>query len=357
MKPLWIVPFLVACSGLPGRCADWNPHLAADYLDAREKAWFGWYNANKVDKGPCISCHTGIPYLLVRPALRRALGETGATSWEQGLMGGMRARAGTTDPLKWLKFSGGPLGPRFEADESIFAALFFAIENSTSQETDLALKRMWSQQLQEGEDKGAWPWLTMFGDPWSGPDSTFYGATLAALAVGYAPAEYRNRPDVREHIALLTAYFDAKRPNQPLHNRIALVWASTKLPGILPDAARRSVIEETRAKQQADGGWTMESLGPWKEHPKAPPAPPGSSSYATAFVACALQTTGVKPSDPGLAKALNWLRSHQDRQNGYWDAVSMNKTFEADSMPVQFMRDAATGYAALALLEAGDTGK
>src|SRR5713226_10700835 len=76
---------------LPGFCGDWNQRLAADYLDSRQKEWFAWPRA-KVPSGACVSCHTGVTYLLVRPALRRALGESQPTSYERGLLDGLRAR-------------------------------------------------------------------------------------------------------------------------------------------------------------------------------------------------------------------------------------------------------------------------
>jgi hypothetical protein len=41
----------------------------------------------------------------------------------------------------------------------------------------------------------------------------------------------------------------------------------------------------------------------------------------------------------------------QDK-SGFWEAQSMNTRYEPGSMQSQFMRDAATGYAALALIEA-----
>ena len=53
---------------------DWSPRLAADYLDGRQKEWFAW-PAAKAPGGTCISCHTGMTYLLSRPALRKALGD------------------------------------------------------------------------------------------------------------------------------------------------------------------------------------------------------------------------------------------------------------------------------------------
>src|SRR5258708_34036743 len=75
----------------PCYCGDWSPRLAADYLDSRQKEWFAW-PAAKSTGGPCVSCHTGVTYLLVRPILRRALGESGPTSYERGLVEGLRAR-------------------------------------------------------------------------------------------------------------------------------------------------------------------------------------------------------------------------------------------------------------------------
>ena len=56
--------------------------------------------------------------------------------------------------------------------------------------------------------------------------------------------------------------------------------------------------------------------------------------------------------DKRLSGALNWLKSHQNREYGYWTASSMNKDYPANSMMVKFMQDAATGFAAMALLEA-----
>ena len=41
---------------------------------------------------------------------------------------------------------------------------------------------------------------------------------------------------------------------------------------------------------------------------------------------------------------------HQDRQFGFWAAVSMNKRYELDSMQIRFTQDAATAFAVLALL-------
>src|SRR5947209_19014387 len=78
--------FLIPCTA-----ADWNPKLAADYLDSRQKDWFAWKRA-EINGGQCISCHTGVTYLMARPALRQALGEKAPTQYETGLLQSLRSR-------------------------------------------------------------------------------------------------------------------------------------------------------------------------------------------------------------------------------------------------------------------------
>ena len=51
-----------------------------------------------------------------------------------------------------------------------------------------------------------------------------------------------------------------------------------------------------------------------------------------------------------IAPLLDWLRAHQDRETGSWAAESMNHPHDRGSIPEFFMRDAATGFATLALL-------
>jgi squalene-hopene/tetraprenyl-beta-curcumene cyclase len=135
-----------------------------------------------------------------------------------------------------------------------------------------------------------------------------------------------------------------------LHDRLATLWASTTALPLLNARARGALVAEAFARQQPDGGWTTESLGPWMAHPDAPPAA-GSHAYATAYTTFVLQRAGVPPSHPGLAKALDWLRSRQDPSTGAWPAVSMNKRYPDGSMQSLFMQDAATALAAATLVE------
>src|SRR5262249_5522113 len=83
------------------------------------------------------------------------------------------------------------------------------------------------------------------------------------------------------------------------------------------------------------------------------PESTGSTAYATALVVFTLEQAGAGCNDPRLARAKEWLRSHQDRQTGAWSSPSMNKPYPQDSLQVGFMNDAATSFAALALLDPG----
>lgn len=325
MLRVW-VPCLALLAASSSVAAGWNPKLAAAFLDERQKQWFAWPVAARTG-GPCVSCHTGLPYLIARPALRRALGEDQPTQWETGLRDALRARLHGAAPVA------PPPSPQFTGVESILAALFLPSEPA-------ARERLWKLQLSEGAARGSWTWFELELDPWENTEAPFFGAALAALAVQDAPAAEHDR------IGALTAYLKRAVADQPLQNRLTLLWTASRLPGV----AKREWIDQAFAAQEKDGGWTAAALGPWKAREQAPPSP-GSNAYATAFAAFALGRAGVPARDPRMSRALEWLRTHQNPA-GYWDAVSMNKSYPAGSMQEQFMRDAATAFAAAALLQA-----
>lgn len=337
---------------VPAMCGDWNPKLAAQYLDTREKAWVDWPMA--MNSGvACISCHTGMPYLFVRPALRKALGQAQPTLYEGVLLAGLRATVVKTDAKDLFAGLKGPIVDQVYGAQAVLSALMLAMDDAPrgrlSPEGELALARMWSLQVRSGKDKGGWQWSDFDLDPWETKDAAFYGGALGALATGSAPAGYQSRPEIRENIAEMRSWLLNGETGQPLHNRLFLLWSGAKLRDLLPDARRDAIIGDVWKKQEADGGWTLASLGPWKQRESAP-VQTGSNSYATGLVAFTLQRAGVPRSEPGMAKALAWLKSHQDPQSGAWAAESMNHKHDAGSVPAGFMTDAATSYAASALL-------
>ncbi len=317
-------------------CGDWNAASAAKYLDGRAAEWAVWPRAAK-EGGACVSCHTTLGYLMVRPELRHALGESAATEYEKGLVAGVKVRAAKP-------------APAVTADNTpvVLNALVLAMDdarlgNHLSPETEAAFKALWATQREDG----SWGWTHANLEPWEVPESDYLGVALSAVATGIAPDGYQARPEIQANLAKIKHYLEANRAGQPLGNQLVLYWASTRLSGLKDPG----ILDQAWSKQNDDGGWTLASLGPWRDRPNAPPVAPGSNAYATAWTAAMLRLSGVKATEPHMAHALSWLRSHQDPA-GYWDAVSMNKHFEPGSMMERFMRDATTAYAALALTAA-----
>src|SRR6266849_3380322 len=129
------VAILLAAAGFGG---DWSPKHAADYLDLRQAEWLKFPPAMSSGK-PCLSCHTGLTYLFARPALRRALGESGQTEYEKTLLDSLRSRLEKRAP------SNASLGV-----ESVLSSLVLAREG-WNPDAEKAFDRMWALQIREGE--------------------------------------------------------------------------------------------------------------------------------------------------------------------------------------------------------------
>jgi|HubBroStandDraft_6_1064221.scaffolds.fasta_scaffold112841_2 squalene-hopene/tetraprenyl-beta-curcumene cyclase len=354
------IVFLLALSAAPVFSQNWNARLAEQYMDGRQKEWIAWPMA--LNSGvACVSCHTGLPYLVSRPALRQALKEkTGPTLYENLLVDSMRATVIRTDAKDLFTGLKGLIVDQVYGAQVVLSALVLAMDDAKrgqlSPEGELAFERMWSIQLKTGPDKGGFLWSDFDLDPWETKDSALYGASLAALAVGTAPGDYQSRAEIRENVAALRSYLrEGLKAKQPLHNRMFLLWASSKMRDLLPPAERQAILDELWRKQETDGGWTMQSFGPWKTR-EAAPVSTGSNSYVTALAAFTSGQAGVPASQAGLSKALAWLKAHQDSKSGSWAAESMNHKHGYGEITQKFMSDAATGYATAALLAAHDEG-
>ena len=64
--------------------------------------------------------------------------------------------------------------------------------------TRSAFDAAWALQIKTGEQAGAWDWLNFHLAPWESNESQYYGAALAAIAVGRAPDDYRMMRRFRE---------------------------------------------------------------------------------------------------------------------------------------------------------------
>ena len=341
----------------PASVTTWDPKSAAAYLDARMTWWTTWKTSARDHDTFCISCHTALPYALSRPSLRSALGEASPSATEQKLVDNVRKRVqlwsevepfykdNPKDTLKSRESRG---------TESIISAVILtsyeAPRGTLSAGAKLALDHMWALQLKSGPAQGGWDWLQFHNAPWEG-DSQYFGVTLAAIAVGTAPTLYRANPAIQDGLKGLRDYLTRERESQVLMNRMMLVWASTKLPGLLTPAEQKTITGEALGKQQADGGYSASAFfGGWTRRDSTE-LETVSDGYATGLVTFTLLQAGMKPSDPRVKRGLEWLASHQDTE-GRWLAYSLNKKRDLSTDIGKFMSDAATAYAVMALKRA-----
>lgn len=360
--PIHIVCLAFALSCANNLCAqssgEWSPRAAAAYLDQRAGWWIGWSKSARDHETFCISCHTAAPYALGRPSLRQPLHESSPSPNEQKILDNIAKRVRMwkdVDPFYSDQTSGLPKTSESRGTESILDALILASSDvpsgRLSADARLALDNMWALQLKTGDMKGSWAWLQFHNAPWEG-DSQFYGTALAAIAVGTAPADYKSEHAIQSGVNMMTSWLRAGMDAQTPLDRAVLLWASAKLPGLLPADQQKAIIDQTLARQQSDGGFSTSSMvGSWKRKDGSA-LDTRSDGYATGLVAFALEQAGMPPAQSSLKRALAWLRQHQDPTEGRWAAFSLNKQRELESDAGRFMSDAATAYAVLALMRA-----
>jgi squalene-hopene/tetraprenyl-beta-curcumene cyclase len=339
----------------------WDKIAAARYLDDRQTWWQNWPHAQKDHGTVCISCHTQVPYALARPLLRRQLGEHTISDPERAMLDSIikRVNLGNQAETFYSDAVHGP-GKTKEARnaEAVNNALILASYDSQAGHlqpaTRKAFEAMWTSQEQAGPQAGAWIWQNFHFSPWEAPESEYYGAAMAAIAVGITPDNYRDDHAIQPNLKLLHDYLRREAATQPLINRVALLWASSKLPGLMTEPERHALATELSAKQHTDGGWSLTELGlniqgqtTWKRHDNSP-FDLRSDGYATGIIVLALEESGQGKSLEA-SKGLAWILANQDRTEGLWPAWSVNVKRDPKSEIGKFMSDAATGFSILAL--------
>ena len=346
----------------------WNPKTAAAYLDQRQVTWMGWPGSARDHGTFCVSCHTGLPYALSRPALRRALSEQGPSINERKLLENVTKRV-----LLWNEVE--PFysdretyhdnkNAQSRGTESVLNALILASYDAQTgvlnNPTKMAFDNIWALQQTAGEERGTWAWLQFGMEPWEAKDSQYYGATLAAIAVGTAPENYRLSPEIQNRVSMLRDYLNREDATQSTMNRVALLWALAKLPGLLDSEQQKRIIKEVTDAQQSDGGWrlsllawpngwSLRSLARMRLRADWTRQEGRSDGYAKGLITLALQQVGMPAADPTMKRALAWLKSNQSKEEGCWPSYSVNERRSPTSIVGHFMRDAATAYAVLAL--------
>lgn len=297
----------------------------AAYLDAGARA--------REEK--CTTCHGTLAYLLARPALSVA----GPKLAE--IRSGLEKFSAELEALQLDPGS----HPRRIAQTVMTAAALAHQDAATSAKlqpvTRRALDRMWQVQ----QPDGGYQWLKPNAAPPSAVEDHF-GVTMAAIAVGWAPENYRDTPAARAGLEKTCRYL-RQHPPQHMHQRAMLLLADHYVGGLLDEAARRKIVSDMFALQRPDGGWAMASLGRWTRKDGTPQDLTTSDGYGTGFALYVLRTAGpIPPDDARMRRAVEWLKTHQ-RAGGGWYTRSPRSSDELSSY-------LGTVYAVLALDACGE---
>jgi hypothetical protein len=177
--------------------------------------------------------------------------------------------------------------------------------------------------------------------------------------------------NVPSGVGRLRSYLTANYAKQNLYSRTWMLLASTRLAGLLSYDQIDALTAELRSKQNADGGWSLYSLGPWTWSKASPPFEPKgkpdvsllsrSDGYATGLIAYALRQAGLGAGNPSLKRAADWLKANQREYEidqscwKCWRTYSLNHDQEhggeeGEPWRRMFMSEAATAFATMALL-------
>lgn len=336
---------------------EWNAPAAARYLDGRMSWWLTWPGAERDRGTSCVSCHTVLPYALARSSLRRVLSERAASIPEEVMLERVTTRVRLwrdVEPYYPDQTRGLPKTSESRGTEAVLNALVLATRDAEmgarSDDLELAFANLWELQMRRGPLEGAWAWLNFGLEPWEAPRSSYFGAALAAIAIGRAPGGYAATPAIQEQLALLRKYLRKGADEESLFNRLMILWASSELSGVLDPSQRQAIVNATLAVQKTDGGWSLAALAPWQRIDGSVLGDE-SDGYATALAVLALQRAGDAAAAVPVEKGRTWLVAHQNAETGAVPARSINKDRDPKTDQARFMTDAATALASLVLSE------
>jgi squalene-hopene/tetraprenyl-beta-curcumene cyclase len=317
--------------GLP---ADWKAK-AGVYLDTKSGAWITTAAAGLSNNPTCNTCHTTTPYMM-------ALAQFDKPSTPNAA----KVRASFVSRLNATKSYYGPPGSAKEKEsfgtEAILNATSLAfgdlaVGTAISADSKAALDKMWSLQRADG----AWDWLDYGLEPWEIRND--WGTAMAGLLAATIPQGTSAAQTAGT--AKLIGYLKSRATKMAFHDKVMVLWTSGSLPGLMDRAAADLVADELSAKQLADGGFSIGSFG---KGARAAAIANTSDGYATAFSVLALCKGTENGKDrEDVKKGIRWLATHQDA-DGSWVGQSTNRDKKTNN---QFMREAATGYAVLALTQ------
>lgn len=339
---------------VPTKKLAWDGAAAAAYLDNRLNWWRQWPKAERDHGTRCVSCHTSLPHVLAMPSLRSQSSKQGQSIDEMAMFDDVVKRVYLWDEVEPFypdQTRGVPKSAESRGVEAVLNALIMATRDQErghlGPDTRQAFANMWGVQMKTGDQKGGFTWLNFRLEPFESTSASYWGATLAALAVARAPDGYAANPAIAPQIEALRAYLRSGIRGGSLYSRSLILWADSQLDDVLVPEQRTEILAELMASQRPDGGWNLPSLSTWQRI-DGTSLPQESDGYATASVAVILRETGDPSTATALKRAQKWLATHQDK-SGAVPAKSINKDRQPGTDAYLFMTDAATGLAGLAM--------
>lgn len=302
--------------------------IAEAYSFERAVSFLDHSSADWAQARGCVTCHTNGVSMLARAALGPS----------EPLSASMDFARGYLD--RYLVDDEAPSGQHGAIEGLVATTAFLAIaEARLGQPPSAAVERGFDHLWAKQAPSGVWTdWLKCNWPPYESDDH--FGPTLVAIAAGGLPDAQFETPAARRGLERLRTYLrDAPAAN--LHQRAMLLWASTRLDGVLTAEGRASIIDELTGAQLAGGGWPMAALADasWT-HDSGAPQDPAAGAYATALAVVVLDAAGAEPAAADAGRA--WLRAHQ-RASGRW----FNRSPRRDRH--HYLSHAASALAVMAL--------
>lgn len=298
---------------------------ASTYLDRATVAWDR--------EQQCASCHTTYAFLMARPLIadtdRRVLSwvrqslEDRVAGWDQGGIG-----AGLPEGTEGIS--------EVVATASSLAFHDATVGSTLHPRTRQALTKMWTLQRADG----AWDWNKHELPPMEYDD--YFGAVFSAVGVGHAPENYAQTAEAQSGVDRLRAYFRKHAPPNT-HHLAWLLWASTKLDGLMSSAEQDAAIQKLLALECRDGGWNLPSLGDWDRLDGSPNDTSGpADGYGTGLIVYVLRQAGVSSDHQAIQRAKHWITTNQ-RASGRWFTRSVNADRD------HYLTNAGTAFCVMAL--------
>jgi hypothetical protein len=315
MKKINLVLFFICCSFIgfavfnnvksperkPAQAI--NQAEALKYLDSRSANWLTTSISNQHNGGKCLSCHTSLAYVMVRP-------EHGDTPELQKIREYIEKRvkefsnSGFRDGW-YAGFEQGSLSTEVIINAIGLTSMDLANGNGLTPITESALKQLWLRQIKTGVNAGGFEWLDGYNlAPLESTNAGYWAS--AVLGSSLTDIEgYTERPESAQNIKALKKYLADHFDEQNLHNQLMAIEADKKFgSNVIPKEKVKKTLAKVLKLAEDDGGWDLHKLL-GREGIGA------ADNYATAIVIKAF--VGVeKTSDLKIKKAIKWLRSNQN---------------------------------------------